>query len=194
MTEFKKQLLYTDEAKQRRLTQDYITNIEKVNKYISEVEHLLKKTLTKTEIKAILKNPIEHSNSVKETIKKGFQFPNASMQFNLDAQGLSFDKLNSLVADIPKEGLKYVSDEGKVLPEPKQLKFIEDASKIYTQNEKQNSAFEIAKTLKECATKLMDLQIAYGSTLYNYGNATNNLVLNDSKGLSVNIHKILSFK
>lgn len=194
MSEFKKELLYTDEAKQKKLTQDYISNLEKINKYIFECENLLKKTLTKKEIQSILKNPIEHSNSVKEIIKEGFQFPNASIQFNLDAQGLSFDNLNSLTNELPKIPLNYLIDSGRIIVEPKQLKSIEEQSKVFTQNEKQNQIFKLAKTLKECSSKLIELGISYSGTLYNYGNATNNLVLNDSKGLKVNVQKILSLK
>lgn len=194
MPEFKKELLYKDEAKQKRLTQDYISNLEKINKYIFECEALLKKKLTKKEIQAILKNPIEHSNSVKDIIKDSFQFKSASTQFNLDALGLSFDNLNSLTNQLPKTPLNYLVDSGKIIVEPKQLKAIEEQSKVFTNSEDQNKLLKTAKDLQESAKVLRDMGITYAMTEHHFGRATNQLMNNTSNGLIINYYKITSYK
>ena len=193
--EFKKILLYTDEAKKKRLTDTYILNVEQINTFISECEILLKKQLTKKEINSVLNNPLEYSETVKESIKKSFQFPNATDDFNMSALGLSFDKLetalNVLVHDSSK---KYLVDGGKVIAEPKELNNIQEQCKIYSRNEKQNKALEIAKSIKESANKLIDLNITFLDSQNNYPKATGQLLLvnqYDTSKLLINFHRIL---
>ena len=192
--QFKPVLLYSNNANKASLTNSYNSSIQLHNILISESENLLKRKLTKKEINALLKNHIEFSENVKTLIINEFQFPQANLQFNLNALGLSFDKLDLAVSNIQDNDYKYLIDEGKVIADSKQIIAIDDQCKIYTKNEKQNQVFETAKSLKESAQKLKDLGIIYGgSSLFDYSKATDFLIqVGTGFSLNINYNKILS--
>ena len=192
--QFKPQLLYINDVQKTKLINDYYSNIEHKNALILECETLLKRPLTKKENNALLKNAIEFSESVKTLIRDSFQFTNASEDFNLNALGLSFDKLEIAVNNIQDNDYKYLISEGKVIAEPKQIIAIDDQCKIFTANHKQNQVFEVAKSLKESASKLKDLGIIYGgSSLFDYSKATDFLIqVGTGFSLNINYNKILS--
>ncbi len=113
----------------------------------------------------------------------------------MSALGLSFigieSALNGLVHDTSK---KYLVDGGKVIAEPKELNNIEEQCKIYSRNEKQNKALEIAKRIKESANELMNLNITFLDSQNNYPKATGQLLLlnqYDTSKLLINFHRIL---
>ena len=191
---FKPILLYTDDVNKASLIDSYSSNIELHNILISESETLLKRKLTKKEINALLKNHIEFSESVKTLIRDSFQFANASEDFNLNALGLSFDKLEIAVNNIQDNDYKYLISEGKVIAEPKQIIAIDDQCKVWTKNSRQNLAYLVAVSLKDLANKLNELGIVNGgSSLFSYTKATNFLVQTDGvNGLKFNFYKILS--
>ena len=191
---FKPILLYTDNKNKAGLMDSYSSNIELHNILISESETLLKRKLTKKEINALLKNHIEFSESVKTLIRDSFQFANASEDFNLNALGLSFDKLEIAVNNIQDNDYKYLISEGKVIAEPKQIIAIDDQCKVWTKNSRQNLAYLVAVSLKDLANKLNELGIVNGgSSLFSYTKATNFLVQTDGvNGLKFNFYKILS--
>ena len=192
---FKAQLLYIDKTKKERLTNSYHLNIEQLNAFILECEILLKKQLTKKQINSVLKNPVEFSESVKESIKNTFQFPNATIQWNMDSLGLSFDKLESTLSILTIDpSKKYLFDGNKVIAEPKQLNEINSSCEVYTINKKQNELFEVAKHLKNASAKLMELKFTYSDTMHHFVKASNRLIVNsDTSNLEINHFKILEY-
>ncbi len=190
-TEFTPVYLFTAEERKKASAEIYATNIEKNNLFLKECSILLNKELTKKEIQSALKDPAVFSLKVKEIIREGFQFPKATEQFNLDAQGINLDRLNSL-SNIQNDGHKYLIEKSMVLPDPKHLKNLEEQSKVYTKNEKQNKALAIAENIKQSANDLIELGIAFNNTGFNYSRATNQLVQNDTNSLKINYTKILS--
>ncbi len=189
-------LMYSDEPLKKRLIDKYITSIELANNFISECEALLKRELTKKEIDSAIKNPTEFSEIVKKLIQDSFQFPNASLDFNLNSMGLSFQSLNDAlnIFNTDQRIEKYLISKGKITPEPKHIKTLEYQSEIKTKNQKQTDLFNVAKSIQESAKILRQLGITYSTTDFNYNRATNQLVTNNTNGLSINYHKILSYK
>ena len=190
---FKPTLLYVDEKYKTSLTDAYYLNIKQNNTLIEVCENLLKRTLTDKEILTAIKNPLDFAESVKDTIRSKFQFPESDQDFNLRALGLTFDNLNVCLNIPSKEEYKYIIDGNKLTPEPKYLKLIDAKCNVYTRNQKQNQALKIAKNLTKSAHDLIELGIANSHAQFNYMRGTNNLVLTGTNNiLKINYTRILS--
>ncbi len=131
-------LMYSDEPLKKRLIDKYITSISLNNNFISECEALLKRELTKKEIDSAIKNPTEFSDIVKKLIQDSFQFPNATLDFNLNSMGLSFQDIDIALSVLSEQNriTEYVVNGNKVEPEPKHIKNLEYQSEIKTKNQK----------------------------------------------------------
>ena len=187
--------LYLDETKKDAIIRKYNQDLELSNNFISECENLIDRKLTKKEIKSALAKPSEFSENIKEIIIDTFQFPNATEKFNLESQGLSFQKLEEALNILtPDPNRKYlIADDGKVIAEPKYLKEVEDDCKVFTKNKKQSEIYTIAKALKESADALIHLGVASEITKYNYQRGSNNIVMQNTRNkLQINFPKLLS--
>ena len=192
---FKSILMYVDEAKKTRLTKEYIDSIELNNIAIIEASKVGRKPLTKKGIQSLVKNPKAFSEKLKELIKDKFQFPNATDDFNLNSMGINYSNLNTAIEKIKENDYIYlITDDSKLHPEPKQLKLIEEQSKVFTKSDKQNKVLKVAKDLQKSANALLDLKVTYSDTQHHIGKCTNQLVKWGSNStIQIDYHKILSF-
>ncbi len=193
---FKPQLLYIDEKLRSHLMDKYATDLGFHNNFITEAETLLKRDLTKSEIEKAIKNPKEFTEHVKTLIRSKFQFKNADESFNLQAGGLSFTGIDVATGMLTEQNkiTQYVLEDGKLSPEPKHIKSLEEQSKIKTKNQRQNELFNVAKSIQDSAKALRSLGITYAMTEHHFGKATNQLVDNKSTGLVINYFKILQVR
>jgi hypothetical protein len=173
----------------------YIDSIELNNIAILEASNIGKKKLTKKGIQSLVKNPQQFLVNLKELIRDTFQFKNATDEFNLNSLGINYTNLDSAISKIEQNDYIYlIDDEGKLQPEPKQLKLIEEKCTIYTNSERQNRALKISKDLQKSANDLLDLKITYSDTMHNYARATNQLIQwSGSNKIKINYHKIRTF-
>ena len=191
-TEFKKVFMYTDELKKINAINKYNTSLEQLNNFIAECEILIERKFTKKEILSATKNPLQFSENIKEIIIDTFQFPKATLDFNLNALGLSFDKIEIAVKNITPTEYKFIIEKGRLAPEPTELELIEEQSKVYTKNQRQTDVYLLAKELKDIANKLTDMKLTSTTTKFNYQRATSSLIqLDTTNQLKINYPKLL---
>ena len=190
-TEFKKVLMYTDELKKINAINKYNTSLEQLNNFIAECEILIERKFTKKEILSATKNPLQFSENIKEIIIDTFQFPKATLEFNLDSMGLSFSKIEIAVKNITPTKYKFIIEKGRVVPDPTELELIEEQSKVYTTNQRQTDVYFLAKELKNIADKLAEMKITNSTTKFNYQRATSQLIqLDTTNQLKINYPKL----
>ena len=191
---FKPELLFIDNLKINRLTQKYIETLELNNIAILEASNVGKKKLTKKGIQALIDNPQEFTENLKELIKETFLFPQANLDFNLNALGINYTNLDNAIGKLQPTEYLYLIEENKLQPSPAQLKLIEENCKVYTKTDRQNQALKVAKDMQKSANALLDLKITYSDTQHHLGKCTNQLVRWGSNStIQIDYYKILSF-
>lgn len=148
-TKFKPILLYQNEKSKKLLEEHVQETANKLNQAVKELELFLGVKLNDTEKLKALKEGVDY---VKAHLKKSFQFPKATDEFNMQAMGVDIsvikpvlDNAKSLVSNVYIEinNDKFqVSEKGKGM-------IVEQCS-LYTANEEQNKCYNLS--LELCTT------------------------------------------
>ncbi|MRI02095.1 hypothetical protein GH721_16240 [Kriegella sp. EG-1] len=139
-------LMFTDNAKIETLYNSATGISDKLNHALIEAEQLLSTSFNDDEATEVLEKGFNH---VMDLLRKQFQFPNATDEFNLTSMGKSIDQAKKALSAsgsnfnaygfIVKDGKVILSEEGK--------NEIQESAKFYTENHCQNEAFELSKIL-----------------------------------------------
>ena len=154
---------------------------------------MTKAEVTKT--KEVFKSILMYVDEAKKTRLTKEYIDNATDDFNLNSMGINYSNLNTAIEKIKENDYIYlITDDSKLHPEPKQLKLIEEQSKVFTKSDKQNKVLKVAKDLQKSANALLDLKVTYSDTQHHIGKCTNQLVKWGSNStIQIDYHKILSF-
>lgn len=136
---FKPVLVYVDRERIESITKNRNEMAEKINQRLAMATDLFGSDLSDEELTRVASEQIKF---IDETLKENFQFPKASLEFNLEASG-KLDAYNELkesfrgigrFIDVPglevENGKAILTDAGK--------KEIEDTHTHHTKNEMQN--------------------------------------------------------
>jgi hypothetical protein len=157
MKTFEKQAIEVNVNYAERAITDYQTSVNNANSKIEKAEEFLKRKLTDDEKQTFMKIGFAF---VMSELRKDFQFPNATDDFNLQAAGIDVSGIRQDLQAMPHlthfdteivDGLFVVSQKAK----DNAL----EAATVYTENEKQNKVFEIAKRLEAAFNELEDLEL-----------------------------------
>ncbi|PKA83595.1 hypothetical protein ATE92_1752 [Ulvibacter sp. MAR_2010_11] len=128
------------------------------NSALKAAETLLNKQLTDDEKIEILDNGFDE---IMTHLRTGFQFKNASDEFNIEAQGINLIPAKNVFAQCTgvydyntyeiKQGIVQVSEQGRQL--------IEKDSCLFTKTERQNEVYRLAERLAACVNEALNTNI-----------------------------------
>jgi hypothetical protein len=197
-TEFKPVLIFTDEERTEKNLKQAENNCNQINEKLKSAIKYLGVEVSEKEQLEILENGV---NSFLEIFRKQFQFPKATDDFNVKALGkeANFEQAKKEVSGIDilfksygivfKNGIVEISEPGKIA--------IEENSKSYTQNEKQNEVYDFAVDICKKLNEAHTLGFIDNSNKYQIENNFNILkipVYGQDKSFIPNKNEILSYK
>ncbi|MEH6764136.1 MAG: hypothetical protein V7655_06525 [Aequorivita antarctica] len=130
------------------------------NNVLKEAEKLLKKKLTDEGKIEILEDRMDE---VMAQLRSGFQFKNASDDFNIQSLGIDLTpikeafkrckgKFDNNILEV-KDGLVSISKEGRTQ--------IENSGRVYTKSIRQNDVYQMAKKLSENLNEALEKKIIH---------------------------------
>lgn len=166
-TTFEPKLIFTDEEKIEQSIKSAEGIAEQLNDKLSAAEEFLGHKLTDDDILDLLK---KGAGSFMRLLRKQFQFPNASDEFNLEALGKEKDfesvksKLSSIVQLFGAYGYELQNGSVKLAENGREV--IHKEYKFYTENLRQNEVYELALELCEKLNFAYDQNYIDTSNMY----------------------------
>ncbi|MFL9845130.1 hypothetical protein [Flavobacterium rhizosphaerae] len=143
--EFKKQFIWRDDARINAVKEDYERVIDKYNSFFLIVEKALNITLSDVQKISISQS---RDKAIIDILKPDFPFPKADDAFNLQAMGLNINSLLSEARTLHLLFSKHELKNGNLVLTDDFINEITENATIYTANEKQNKALELAKNFE----------------------------------------------
>lgn len=149
-TKFKPILIHTDKERIEQSIKSANNIADQLNEKLNLVEAFLGTPLSETDKLDILN---KGTGSFMRLLRKQYQFPNATDEFNVTSMGKEkeFEPTKKALSNIVSLYAAYDFEltDGHVKLSNKGKQAIEKANKVFTTNEKQNEAYELALKVSE---------------------------------------------
>lgn len=145
--EFEPVFLYKDNFRIKQITERYEKGVKNLNNFVSIVEKNLSTTFDDDEKRQVKEKGMIF---IIDRLRMEFQFPKATDDFNLQALGIDVRPLKEYYRKHAASWNPYQYDivEGEFKTSEKVLSHEVEKYYIYTKNDRQNEALQIAEDLK----------------------------------------------